>query len=150
MDRNGTDRVALVRDTWESLSHGDTAPLEAVLAPDATWRAVEDGPWNCHGAAAIVDVMSRNLANGLAGAIEDAFEVGEKVVVAFRPEWREQPPWPLEDGIRYVVVSLAVDRVTEIRGFSTRQAALAAASEPNAGDAITSADATESPAGRRA
>jgi hypothetical protein len=102
-----------------------------VLAPDATWRAVEDGPWNCHGAAAIIDVMARNLANGMAGRIEEAFAVGDRVVVAFRPERGEPPQWPLEDGIRYVLVSLANDRVTEIRGFSTRQAALAETAKAN-------------------
>lgn len=117
--------MAVVRDSWESLSRGDLGPLKAVLAPDATWRAVEDGPWNCHGAAAIVEVMARSLADGLSGRIEEAFAVGDKVVVAFRPERDESPQWPLEDGIRYVVVSFVNDRVTEIRGFSTRRAALA-------------------------
>jgi ketosteroid isomerase-like protein len=125
------DSVAIVRGTWESLSQGDLGPLEAVLASDATWRAVEDGPWNCQGAVAIVDVMARNLANGLSGRIEEAFAVGDRVVVAFRPERGEPTQWPLQDGIRYVVVSLANDRVTEIRGFSTRDAALAETSKAN-------------------
>jgi ketosteroid isomerase-like protein len=145
------DRVALVRDTWESLSDGDTSKLQAVLAPDATWRAVEDGPWNCHGAAMVVEVMERNLVNGMAGTIEDAFAVGDRVVVAFRPERQEQPQWPLEDGIRHLVVSFENDRVTELRGFPTRQAALAAtAGSEDVVDTEAAPGASERSPGREA
>jgi ketosteroid isomerase-like protein len=122
------DRVSMVRDTWAALASGDLAPLEAVLAPDARWLAVEDGPWNCESAQAIVDVMGRNLANGLSGAVDDAFIVGDRVVVAFRPDQHANDAWPLDDGIRYVVVSTAGDLVTEIRGCPNREAALAYAS----------------------
>jgi ketosteroid isomerase-like protein len=119
------DRVGMVRDTWAALAGGDIEPLEAVLAPDARWRAVHDGPWNCDGARAIVEVMTRNLANGLSGAVDDAFTVGDRVVVAFRPDHHDNDAWPLDDGIRYVVVSTAGDLVTEIKGCLNREVALA-------------------------
>src|SRR5450755_466894 len=49
----GVDYEQLVRDTWDALSRGDMAPLENALAPNAKWRAVQDGPWNCGNRAAI-------------------------------------------------------------------------------------------------
>jgi hypothetical protein len=119
------DRVALVRDLWDARSHGDLAPLEVALVPEAKWRAVEDGPWNCESAAAIVAVMRGQLADGFSGRIEDAFEAGERVIVAFRPDRHDPGMWPLEDGIRYLVVSFAGDRVSELKGCAGRAAALA-------------------------
>lgn len=119
------DRLRLVRDTWEALRGGDLGPLAGALAPDARWRAVEDGPWNCEDRAAIVEVMRHNLANGLSGQIDDAFIVGDRVVVAFRPQRQKPGGWPLDDGIRYVVVSTSDDLVTEIKGCTDTSAAVA-------------------------
>jgi hypothetical protein len=118
------DHIHLVRETWDALARGDLAPLEAALAPEARWRAVEDGPWNCESATAILDVMANNLADGLSGRIEDAFAVGDRVVVAFRPDRHGPGAWPLDHGVRYVVVSTADDLVTEIKGCATRDSAL--------------------------
>jgi hypothetical protein len=119
------DNVALVRDTWDALARGDLAPLEAVLAPGARWRAVEDGPWNCENAGAIVDAMRRNIANGLTGRIDDVFVAGGRVVVAFRPDSHGDGAWPLDGGVRWVVVSTAGGLVTEIKGCANRAVALA-------------------------
>jgi ketosteroid isomerase-like protein len=119
------DNVQLVRDTWDALSRGDLAPLEAVLAPDAKWRAVQDGPWNCQSRAAIVDVMTRNLAEGLSGHIEEVLPLADRVVVAFRPDHHEPGAWPLDHGIRYVVITVAQGHVTEMKGCADRKTALA-------------------------
>ncbi len=83
------DRRQQVSGLWEALSRGDLGPLAAALDPQARWRAVEDGPWNCESREAIVEVMLANLARALSGRIEDAFEVGDRVVVAFRPDRRD-------------------------------------------------------------
>lgn len=48
------DRVQFVRETWEAISNGDLQPVEAALAPDAKWRAVVDGRWNCDSRDAIL------------------------------------------------------------------------------------------------
>jgi ketosteroid isomerase-like protein len=118
------DHVQLVRDTWDALSRGDLSPLESLLAPDAKWRAVEDGPWNCENRRQIIDVMTENLHGRLSGHIDDAFAVGERIVVALRPDG-EPDGWPLDNGIRYVVVSVADDRGTEMKGCANRPVALA-------------------------
>jgi hypothetical protein len=36
--------VALLYRAWEAMTEGDLAVLESALAPDAKWRAVQDGP----------------------------------------------------------------------------------------------------------
>jgi ketosteroid isomerase-like protein len=127
------DHVQLVRDTWDALSRGDLSPLETVLAPDAKWRAVEDGAGGCENRGQIIHVMTENLGGRLSGHIDDAFEVGDRVVVAFRPDYEQDEwEWPLDNGIRYVVVSVDGDRITEMKSCATRQVALDYA-EPSSG-----------------
>jgi ketosteroid isomerase-like protein len=36
--------VELLRCTWEAIAEGDLSVMEAALAADAKWRAIEDGP----------------------------------------------------------------------------------------------------------
>ncbi len=114
-----------IRQTWEALSSGDTEALEAILAPEAKWRAVEDGPWNCENRAMILDVMRRNLADGLSGRIEEISDVGQRIVVGFRPDEHGPDAWPLEDGVRYIVLTTRDDLITEMKGCADRQAARA-------------------------
>ena len=115
----------LVRQTWDALSRGDLGALEAALAPDAKWRAVEDGPWNCENRAAILDVMSRNLESGLSGEVEEVLDMGDRAVVAFRPASHGPDAWPLDDGIRYVALAARDRLITEMKGCADRKSALA-------------------------
>lgn len=113
-----------MRQTWKTISEGDLTPLEGLLAPDAKWRAVEDGPWNCENREMILAVMGQNLVeSGLAGSIEEVKEVGDRTIVAFRPD-RERDQWPLDNGIRYLVLTERRGIVTEMKGCANRQAAL--------------------------
>jgi ketosteroid isomerase-like protein len=120
----GVEYAQLVRNTWDALSRGDLAPLEKALAPDAKWRAVQDGPWNCESRAAILDVMRHNLAQGLSGRIEDVLPVADRIVVAFRPDNYQPGGWPLDNGVRYLVLTVAQGRITEMKGCADRQTAL--------------------------
>jgi hypothetical protein len=65
------------------------------------------------------------IADGSSGVIEDAFEAGDRVVVAFRPDRHGPDAWPLDHGIRYIVLSLAGDQVSELKGCADRATALA-------------------------
>ena len=110
--------------TWEAVSRGELAAFESRLAPDAKWRAVEDGPWNCENREAILEVMAQNLAeSGLAGSVEDVNEAGDRTLVAFRPV-RARGQWPLDNGVRYVVLTERDGLVTEMKGCANRQVAL--------------------------
>jgi ketosteroid isomerase-like protein len=126
------DAVGLIHRAWEALSRGDLSTLELALAPDAKWRAVEDGPWNCESRAMILRVMGRNLAEGRGGKIEDAFRVREQVVVAVRPTRHAPVAWPLDGELRYVVVTIREGLITEMKGCSDRAAALEYAESPSA------------------
>jgi ketosteroid isomerase-like protein len=77
--------IELVRRAWDALIAGGPEVLGEVLAPDAQWYGVEDGQL-CDGREAIIDVMSRNLAGRLRGAVEETIQDGSRVIVAFRPE----------------------------------------------------------------
>jgi ketosteroid isomerase-like protein/catechol 2,3-dioxygenase-like lactoylglutathione lyase family enzyme len=111
--------------TWDAISRGDLAPLETLLAPDAKWRAVEDGPWNCENREMIMRVMGQNVSkSGLAGKVEDVTAVGDRTIVAFRPD-RERDQWPLDDGIRYMVLTERHGMITEIKGCADKAIALA-------------------------
>ena len=113
-----------VREAWEAISSGDLRPLEAGLAPGARWRAVEDGPWNCESRSKILEVMGANLENGLAGRVEEVLDLDEHVIVAFRPESHDPGAWPLDEGIRYMVLTFRDGLVTEMKGCIDRRAAL--------------------------
>ncbi len=109
---------------WEAVSRGELDALASALAPDACWRAVEDGPWNCSGRPRIIEVLSANIERIRSGALEEALEVGDRVVVAFRPGGGHEPTWPLDHGRRYVVVSFRSALISELKGCVDREAAL--------------------------
>ena len=114
----------LVRETWAALSRDDFGQLEAVLAPGARWRAVEDGPWNCENRSQILRVMRENRAAGLDGEVEQVRDVGDRAIVAFRPSSETPGQWPLDNGIRYVVLTFDSEGlVSEMKGCADRAAA---------------------------
>jgi ketosteroid isomerase-like protein len=121
------DTERFVRETWSALSGGDVAVMERVLAPDARWRAVEDGPWNCESRSQIVEVMGDNLGRGLSGRIEEVLDARPgRAIVAFRPNGSQPGDWPLEDGVRWLVLSFGDDGlITEMKGCATRRDAVA-------------------------
>jgi hypothetical protein len=120
------DRAATVRELWALLAAADLEPLRRRLRPpDARSRAVQDGPWTCESADAIIEVMARHLAAGLCGTVEEAIESGDRVVVAFRPDRHDPGAWRLEDGVRWVLVTFDGELVSELRGCLTRADAIA-------------------------
>lgn len=124
MNFDDSAEVATVRRAWAAIARGDLSVLEGALAPDARWRAVQDGPWNCESRREIIEVMERNLANGLKGTVEEMIQEGTRVLVAFRPAQPRQAQRPLDDGIAYVVVSFRDGRLVEMKGCATRASGL--------------------------
>jgi ketosteroid isomerase-like protein/predicted enzyme related to lactoylglutathione lyase len=123
---NESPEVALIGRLWAAISRGDLSLLEQELAPDARWRAVTDGPWNCEGREATIDTMRRNLAGRVRGTVEETIQDGPRVLVAFRPEAPlANSERPLDDGIAYVVVTISDGKVLELKGCADRAAATA-------------------------
>lgn len=127
-------QAADVHRVWQALANGDLAPVQAAVAPDATWRAVEDGPWNCENRTAILEVLARNVGDGrLAGSVEEVIELDGRMILAFRADRaRGRGAWPVDGGLRYVVLSLRGGEIVEMKGCRDRQAALvyAASADP--------------------
>jgi hypothetical protein len=119
----GRDPIALLHRVWDARAAGDLSVLEAALAPDAKWRAIDDGPWNCENRADIMRIMRQNLAHGLDGRIEETIPHGERIVVAFRPSEAWHSDRPLDDGIAYVVVTVHDGVIREMKGCATRASA---------------------------
>jgi ketosteroid isomerase-like protein len=118
-----SDAIALLHRVWDARAAGDLSVLEAALAPDATWRGIDDGPWNCESRADIMRVLRQNLAHGLDGRIEETIPYGERIMVAFRPSEAWHSDRPLDDGIAYVVVTVHDGAITETKGCAARASA---------------------------
>lgn len=119
-----SDAVRLVQRVWEARVAGDLGPLHDALAPDAEWRAVTDGPWNCHDRDTILTVMRSNMDRGLNGTLEEAVVYGERIVAAFRPARPQPGGRDLDNGLVYVVVTVADGVITEIKACRTRAGAI--------------------------
>jgi ketosteroid isomerase-like protein len=119
----GRDPIALLHRVWDARAAGDLGVLDAALAPDAKWRGIDDGAWNCENRADIMRVLRQNLAHGLDGRIEETIPHGERIVVAFRPSEAWHTDRPLDDGIAYVVVTVHDGAITELKGCATRVSA---------------------------
>jgi ketosteroid isomerase-like protein len=114
---------ALIRDTWAALSKGDLRPVKDAFAPDARWRGVADAP-GCQSRKEILTRMRRNLGRRLSGRVEEVFGEGERTIVAFRPD--EAPAGePLDDGLRYVVLTERGGLIAEMKGCADRACAIA-------------------------
>jgi len=120
---NSTD-IGRLGEAWEAMSaRGDLSVLAAMLAPEAKWRGVEDGP-GCENRQMILAIMERNLSDGLAGRIEETIKVGGRILVAFRPARPRDDGRPLDQGLAYVVVTMLDGQVIEMKGCVDRAAAL--------------------------
>jgi ketosteroid isomerase-like protein len=115
-----------VRVMWEAWSQGDFEALETALTPEAQWRAVEDGPWNCRSRTQILQTMRENRALGRvpSGEIAEITDLGERTLVGFRPDRQPMDGWPLDNGVRYMVLTFHGDLVGEMKGCASRQVAL--------------------------
>jgi ketosteroid isomerase-like protein len=123
MSESTTD-IELLHRVWEAMSGaGDLSALEGALDPDAQWLGVEDGQI-CENRKMILTVIERNLHGGLAGLIEETVEVGDRIVVAFRPDQPRDDGRPLDHGIAYVVVTMRDGRIIELKGCADQAAAM--------------------------
>ncbi len=116
--------IELLHRAWEAMSgDGDLSILEGALDRDAQWLGVEDGQI-CENRKMILTVMKRNLPTGFAGRIEETVEVGERIVVAFRPDQPRDDDRPLDQGIAYVVVTIRDGKIVELKGCADWTAAM--------------------------
>ena len=119
----GRHPIALLHRVWDARAAGDLSVLEAALAPDATWRGIDDGPWNCESRAGIMRVLRQNPTHGLDGRIEETIPYGERIMVAVPTLRGLAQRSPARRRIAYAVVTVHDGAITEIKGCATRESA---------------------------
>lgn len=77
---------------------------------------------------------------------------GARIAVAFRPAGATPPERPLQEGLAWVVVTVAGERISELRGFASRAQALewARGASPDAGAGGTGPPVAGRPGGDQA
>ena len=66
----------------------------------------------------------RDRAQAVAGEIDSVLDLGDRIVVGFRPSTHDPDAWPLDNGVRYIVLTLRDGLVIEMKGCIDRQTAL--------------------------
>ena len=79
---------------------GDFEELQELLAPDATWHAVEPGEWDCKSREDVLRTLRERYEQGFTMGPIELVEGGPDVVVLLsRPAEVGGPDWPEEAAI---------------------------------------------------
>jgi ketosteroid isomerase-like protein len=103
---------------------GDLARVEAMLAPDATWRWWEPGEWDCANRDEVLRTLRERYEQGFGRADMEVLDGGPgAVVVVSHPREVGGADWPAEAA---TVLSFAGGKVVAMQDYRTREDALAA------------------------
>ena len=90
----------LARQGLSAWQHGDFEVLEELLAPEATWRAVEPGEWDCESRDDILRTLRARYEEGFTLGPIELVEAGPgTVILVSRPAEVGGPDWPEETAI---------------------------------------------------
>ncbi|MDQ3867331.1 MAG: nuclear transport factor 2 family protein [Actinomycetota bacterium] len=118
--------VALAREGLAAWRRGDFARVEAMLAPDATWRWWEPGEWDCANREEILRTLRERYEQGFGKADMEFVDGGpDAVIVVSHPSEIGGEEWPKEAA---TVLSFEGDKVVEMQDYRTRDEAAAAIS----------------------
>jgi ketosteroid isomerase-like protein len=118
----------LARRGWEAIARGDFDAIRPLLHDDAKWHGGDaSAPEACHNREEALAFMARvrdmraREGQGL-GELVDVIDLGDQVVIVFRPPNRE---W--EGELRANLTTFRDGKVAEMVAFESPAAALAAA-----------------------
>jgi hypothetical protein len=98
----------------------DLQQMGELLAPDARWGAPEQDVPTCRNAQQILAWYELARENGVRADITEVVTVGNHIVVGLKilpnAKDKEKPP----NAVRWQVLTVEDDLVTEIRGYETR------------------------------
>ena len=118
------ETVRLVTSIFEAYTKGDLKPLEAALAENAEWLGAEPGT-ACHGRSEVIGFLTRHLQNGLRPQLEETIEVGDRALTVVRVPGIAALQGRERDERGYHVLSFRDGSISEVRDYTTREAALA-------------------------
>ena len=96
---------------------GDFEALEELLAPEATWRAVEPGEWDCESRDDILRTLRERYEEGFTKGPIELVEGGPGTVILLsRPAEVGGPEWPEETAI---AITLRAGKVVAMRDYLT-------------------------------
>ena len=92
--------VELARQGLAAWKRGDFEALEELLAPEATWRAIEPGEWDCESRDDILRTLRERFEQGFTmGPIELLEGVPGTVILLSHPAEVGGSDWPEETAI---------------------------------------------------
>ena len=116
--------LALAQEGLDAWRRGDFAAVEAMLAPDATWRWWEPGEWDCANRDDILRTLRERYEQGFGRAEMEFVDGGPgAVIVVSHPSEVGGPEWPDEAA---TVLSFDGEKVVAMQDYRTRDEALAA------------------------
>ena len=120
----GYDRIVdadTVRAGFGLLLESGPEAIKEWLDPDVEMLGPSPSPWDCHGRDAVVGFLCEFEPGGTALEVTESSDVGDRVLLGLR---RRYGPRQIRDS--FSVVSFREGRVIKIRGYPTRDQALAA------------------------
>jgi ketosteroid isomerase-like protein len=118
--------VELVRRGYEAIARGDLDAVREMLDPAVKWHGGdENAPGACHGSDEALAFMAtaRRRGGGPIAKLVDVIDLGEQVVVVFRPPGASEG----ETALRANLTTIRDGKVVEMVAHESPEAALAAA-----------------------
>jgi ketosteroid isomerase-like protein len=116
--------LELARQGLSAWQRGDFEVLEMLLAPEATWRAVEPGEWDCESRDAILRTLRARFEEGFTrGEFELIEASGGAVVLVSHPAEIGGDQWPEETAI---ALTFRGGKVVAMQDYASVADALAA------------------------
>jgi ketosteroid isomerase-like protein len=105
------------RDGLAAWKRGDFEALEELLAPDATWHAIEPGEWDCSSREDILRTLRERYEEGFTrGPIELVEGRPGTVILLSHPAQVGGPEWPEETAI---AVTFRAGKVIAMQDYPT-------------------------------
>jgi ketosteroid isomerase-like protein len=109
--------LELARAGLAAWRRGDFDALEELLAPEATWHAVEPGEWDCESREDVLRTLRERHEQGFTAGPVELVEGGPGTVILLsRPAEVGGPEWPEETAI---AISFREGKVVALRDYPT-------------------------------
>lgn len=110
-----------------ALESADTTAIAAMLDPDVTWGAPDDETPACRNRREVLAWYQRGRDAGVRAHVTEVVVRGDRALVGLLVTGRSDVSESGGEEARWQVLSLAGDRVIDIRGFDDREQAAARA-----------------------